>query len=301
LRFNEDLEGRVNFMYCDVKGLVSTGVGNLIDTTGKEMTAPTAAQRASSHEQARRFEWRHGLNTSADPGDGGIASAAEVDAAWDVVKAKMDIAKAGHKGYRGLTTLRITKEETDRFVFVKLDEMERTLKKQADFADFDNWPADAQIALLSMSWGMGPMSGFPTFRGFARAGDFEGAARECRFTPNVGTIVTRNDRDQLCFRNAAMVVSGGLDRETLFWPGTAAPAPTPTPTPTPPTPTPTPTPTVGPTPTPTPTVAPTPTPTPTVAPTPTPTPTATPTPTPTPSPTPTPTPTPSPTPEVERR
>jgi len=33
LRFNEDLEGRVKFMYCDKKTLVSTGVGNLIDAT----------------------------------------------------------------------------------------------------------------------------------------------------------------------------------------------------------------------------------------------------------------------------
>ena len=31
MRFNEPLEGIVNFMYLDVKGWVSTGMGNKID------------------------------------------------------------------------------------------------------------------------------------------------------------------------------------------------------------------------------------------------------------------------------
>ncbi len=261
LGFNKPLEGRVKFMYCDVKGLVSTGVGNLIDFTKKEMTPPTAAERAASLQEAHRFDWRHGLNTPEDPGDGSVASAAEVDAAWDAVKAKMDIASHGHLGYKSVTTLRISDAEIDRFVFVRLGEFEADLKRQPDFAKFDDWPADAQLALLSMAWGMGTRFGFPTFRAFAKSGDFEGCARECRFNPNVGTIVTRNDRDQLCFRNAAQVVAAGLDREKLIWPGTAPSVPT-TPTPPPTTPTPPPT-----TPTPPPT---TPTPPPT---TPTPPPT----------------------------
>lgn len=31
--FNRPLEGRVPYMYLDVKGLVTTGLGNLIDST----------------------------------------------------------------------------------------------------------------------------------------------------------------------------------------------------------------------------------------------------------------------------
>ena len=87
-----------------------------------QKTAPTDAQRAASHQMARRFDWRHGLNTPADPGDGKAASGAEVDAAWDAVKAKMGIALSG---YRKPTTLRITNDEINRFVFAKLDEMEK--------------------------------------------------------------------------------------------------------------------------------------------------------------------------------
>jgi hypothetical protein len=291
LHFNEDLEGRVGFMYCDVKGLVSTGVGNLIDATRQPLTAPTPQERADSLAMARRFNWIH----RPPAGDGNPASGAEVDAAWDAVKARMDLAPQGHRAYEALTTLGVTNDEINRFVFVKLDEMEATLRRQADFADFDNWPADAQMALLSMSWGMGPAFGFPNFRAFARAGDFEGCARECRFNPEQGTIIKRNDRDQLCFRNAAQVVAGGLDRERLFWPNSPATAPPPTtPPPTTPPPT-TPPPTTPPPTTPPPTTPPT-TPPPTTPPPTTPPPTTPPPTTPPPTSAPTPTPTPTPTP-----
>ena len=49
----------------------------------------------------------------------------------------------------------------------------------------------------------------------ASAGDFDGAATECRFNPEIGTIVKRNDLDQQCFRNAAQVVADGSDRDVL--------------------------------------------------------------------------------------
>src|SRR4051812_3271940 len=187
LQFNEDLEGRVPFMYCDVKGLVSAGVGNLIDATTHPLTKPDAQERADSLAMARRFNWIH----RPPEGDGLPASGAEVDAAWDAVKARMDLAPQGPQAYEDLTSLAITGDQIDRFVFVKLEEMEATLRRQADFAHFDTWPAGAQMALLSMSWGMGPAFGFPRFRAHARAGDFEGCARECRFNPEQGTIIER--------------------------------------------------------------------------------------------------------------
>jgi hypothetical protein len=79
--------------------------------------------------------------------------------------------------------------------------MESVLKGRAPFADFDNFPADAQLGLLSMSWGMGPMFNFPKFQSFVDTGDWNSAASECRFQPDTGTITTRNDRDQQLFRN----------------------------------------------------------------------------------------------------
>ena len=96
--------------------------------------------------------------------------------------------------------------------------MEGVLKGRAPFADFDNFPADAQLGLLSMSWGMGSMFNFPKFQGFVEAGDWNSAAAECRFQPDTGTITTRNDRDQQLFGNAAAVIDQGLDPDALVCP-----------------------------------------------------------------------------------
>ena len=212
IEFNNPLEGRVAYMYLDVKGLVSTGVGNLIDATRAPLTAPTDAERAQSHTLAEGLDWRDS--------DGGSATAETVDSAWDTVKARLDLAPHGGGAFRELTTLRLTDEEIDRVVFAKLDEMESVLRSRAPFADYDNWPADAQLGLLSMAWGMGPAFNFPRFQEFAQAGDWDSAAEECRFNPEVGTIVQRNDRDQQLFRNAAAVLAGGYDPESLVFPAT---------------------------------------------------------------------------------
>jgi len=43
------------------------------------------------------------------------------------------------------------------------------------------------------------------------------------FKPEIGTIVTRNDRDRLCFRNAAVVAApdSGFDPAVLVFPEVA--------------------------------------------------------------------------------
>ena len=90
LEFNKPLEGRVPFMYLDVKGFVSTGVGNLIDTTPRTLSAPTDAERSASHAVARGLNWL--------TADGSVATAAQVDAEWDLVKTRMDYQVATNWG-----------------------------------------------------------------------------------------------------------------------------------------------------------------------------------------------------------
>jgi GH24 family phage-related lysozyme (muramidase) len=212
--FNAPLEGRLPFMYLDIKGLVTTGVGNLIDTTGPPpLRPPTDSERAASHELARQLAWQ----TS----DGSLASPDQVDAEWDQIKARLDQARFGGGTFKQFATLFLSDDEIDRLVFGKLDQMESVLKGREPFAGFDDFPADAQLGLLSMSWGMGPMFNFPNFQGFVEAGDWNSAATECRFQPDTGTITTRNDRDQQLFRNAAGVIDQGLDRDALVWPNSA--------------------------------------------------------------------------------
>ncbi len=40
---------------------------------------------------------------------------------------------------------------------------------------------------------------------------------ECRFQPDIGTIATRNDRDQQLFCRGATVVRDGRDPDVLVW------------------------------------------------------------------------------------
>jgi hypothetical protein len=211
--FNRPLEGRVHFMYLDVKGLVSTAVGILIDASHTPLAAPSDAEREASHVMARRLNW-------LTP-DGELADDQAIDDEWDLVKTRMDLAPAGGGRFEAVTTLRITDDEVDRVVVDKLTEMESFLLRRADFVGYPDWPADAQLGLLSMSWGMGPAFQFPKFQALAASGDFRGAADECRFNPEIGTIVRRNDRDQQLFRNAATVQENGLDPDVLVWTDTA--------------------------------------------------------------------------------
>lgn len=203
-KFSEPLEGRVSSMYLDVKGLVTTCVGNLIDTP---------------HEAAK-LPWRHGA-------DGPLATRAEIIAAWQQLKARQDLAKRHWKYAAQLNDLRLTEEAMDELVSSKRAEFYAYLKR-VHFPDIDSWPADAQLGTMSMAWACGP--GFPqTFKNFKRAAlanDWEGARAACKIreTNNPG-VVPRNAHNRTCFSNAAIVVQSELDPERLYWPGTATPEP----------------------------------------------------------------------------
>ena len=210
LDFNTPLEARLPYMYLDVKGYVTTGIGNLIDSTKAPNQAPTDAERSASLATAGRLRW---LRNS----DGGSAEPDEIAAEWDTVKSRMDLAQLGGGHFAPpVTTLFIDDDEIERIVFERLDQMESFLKNRPPFADFDNWPADAQLGLLSMSWGMGPAFNFPRFQSYVANHKWTEASDECRFKPDRGTIIQRNDLNQQCFRNAARVESEQLDPDLLL-------------------------------------------------------------------------------------
>lgn len=205
--FNTPLEGRVHYMYCDWKGWVSTGVGNLIDATKNAMAAPSAEEREASLALANQYRW----TTPA----GDLAGPDLVANDWDAVKAQLGLAAQGHRAYKQFAKLELTDEEIDRMVFVKLDQMETYLKSRDEFKGFEEWPADAQLALLSMSWGMGPAFKFPRFQNYVANADWTGAASECKFQPDQGTIKIRNLLNAQSFRNAARVKDEGHDPSAI--------------------------------------------------------------------------------------
>jgi hypothetical protein len=90
---------------------------------------------------------------------------------------------------------------------------------------YDDWPADAQLGLLSMSWAMGPGFKFPAFDAAVTDLDFARAATVCSInsTNNPG-VVPRNAANKQLFGNAAAVGAWALDPDVLWYPG-APPAP----------------------------------------------------------------------------
>jgi hypothetical protein len=141
----------------------------------------------------------------------------------------MRLALAGWKACEKICQLELSSDAIDDLVSKKLAENETTLKKQ--FKDFDQWPADAQLAILSLGWARGAagfetaMPKFSRFLSQPGGPDFAGAATECRLTKDEKTDYShfmRNNANQQLFRNAAAVVAGEPDgfyrRELLYYP-----------------------------------------------------------------------------------
>lgn len=181
--FNETFEGVVPWMYLDIKGLVTVGVGNLIDPIELALHLP--------------FRFRNEPNLAA--------TTEEIEAEWRCIKANTALARAGHKACEPLTQLALDEVAIDALIATKLAENEAILKESEFFQGFDSWPADAQLGLLSMAWALGP-NGPKRFQKFAEACrnlDFVRAADNCAINAkgNPG-IVPRNLANRTLFETA---------------------------------------------------------------------------------------------------
>ncbi|HEU4544328.1 MAG TPA: hypothetical protein VFR23_24570 [Jiangellaceae bacterium] len=199
--FSEPLEGRVPYLYADVRGLLTVGVGNLADPL----------------ELALRFPWTMP--------DGELATRPEVERQWHAIKAKAkELAPKHHRHAAHLTSIRLTNEDIDEVVLDKLDSNAEILARV--FKGFAEYPADAQLGILSMAWAVGPgfPLKFPTFTRQALAGEWWNCATSSKIREvspegiaNPG-VATRNQQNRLCFENAANVIANNADRSVLHWP-----------------------------------------------------------------------------------
>src|SRR5262245_3042940 len=83
--FLKQYEGKVNFMYLDVKGLVTIGIGNLIDLVN----------------QALKLEF-------GTKGSGTPVGSSEVITEWNTVKARTDLMNKGSAAFDAITRLQLT-------------------------------------------------------------------------------------------------------------------------------------------------------------------------------------------------
>lgn len=191
--FTAPLEGVVAHFYADVKGLVTIGVGNLVD--------PVEAALWLTMYRA----------------DGVRASRAEIREDWNEVKGNPHAARLGHRYAAKLTRLRMRDDDIRRLVETKLMQNEAILVQR--FPGWDDFPADGQLATHSMAWACGPHFRFPKLETALLAGDFRTASVECKMNEagNPG-LVPRNRHNRVLYRNANMAKTTGLDPEQLYWP-----------------------------------------------------------------------------------
>jgi hypothetical protein len=96
---------------------------------------------------------------------------------------------------------------------------------KAQLPRWDNFPADAQMALLSHAWAAGSaLDGWPKFKGFINQSppDWRSAAAEGYvYGPHhsiISAITPRNDSNMRLMLNAEGVEQGGGDPSTLYFP-----------------------------------------------------------------------------------
>lgn len=187
--FDTKFEGKISYMYLDVLGLVTTSIGCLIDPISSALRLPWLCA------------------------DGTRASLTQITQEWTSIKANRALASAGHLAAQKVATLHLDDAGMSQAVQDRLASMEAILVRR--FPDWEQFPADAQLGLLSMSWAMGPWFHFPMFEAAVRAQDWNTAALQDHMddTSNPG-LVPRNAADGVLFRNAARAEC----YETLYWP-----------------------------------------------------------------------------------
>lgn len=190
--FSAPLEGVVPWMYLDVRGLVTVGIGNLIDPIALAFDVP--------------FVWP----------DGRPATKTEIQAEWRKVKGTPTLARAGYRAAERVSALRLTDDGVQTLVSRVLHRFAAELA--ARYPAWDEWPADAQMATLAMAWACGTAFG-RTFRLLDEAlkrQDWATASQQCTInaTGNPGVIPRNKAMRQLYFLAAALPCDG----EELHWP-----------------------------------------------------------------------------------
>lgn len=196
IKITEAWEGpaTINWMFPDVLGLVSTGMGLLLDPVAMAVGLP----------------WRRS--------DGSLADRDEIVADFYNVKNFPDAAKLGHRSVQHVAKLRVRPEDIHERVLAKAESNETILRQR--FPEFDSWPSDAQLAIHSLAWGCGAHFRFPKLEAALKQKDFRMASTEVRMTANgveLYGLKPRNTANRIMLQNAAIALNT-FDPKTLFYP-----------------------------------------------------------------------------------
>jgi hypothetical protein len=212
LRFSAPLEGMTHNAYLDIKGLVTVGIGCLIDPIANGLPLPWVMP------------------------DGSVAPASVIEEQLSALKQRQELKSwsAGSKPVLGATTIRLTDEGVVELAVKRLLQNELYMRKTFG-KPWETWPADAQLFACSMAWAVG--AGWPGIFGNctrllletppqfglcavgAPNARPEDATAPCdiRVGTNYG-IVPRNAQNRLLLTNAQVVIDRGLEPSVLHWP-----------------------------------------------------------------------------------
>lgn len=214
---NAAIEGVVRAPYLDVDGNVTAAMGVLEDDGSGVAPASMLA-----------LPWYHDAT-------GARATAAEIAAGWNAVKARQDLKGIGgaQPEWLGVTDLRLSDDAIAQATATWLATREPVLRRY--FPTYDAIQADAQFAILNMAYAMGAAfaTKFPKFTAYINGGDYLGAASESAISTSgqTGAIAKRNALNLQLLKNAAAAVAAGSALSTLWWPQNTDPGATPTPLP----------------------------------------------------------------------
>jgi hypothetical protein len=184
-------EGDIPWMYLDVKRLVTVGLGCLLPDPRSASCLPFVT------------------------GTGSLASAAEIEAEWRTLKNHEhadEIARLGAGCARQFVRLRLPRLAIDDLCRQRLATNELIVAH--DFPQWDSWPAEVQLAVMSFCWAVGAgfrhsktASGAPMWPKLVTAldaKDWKTAADECKLREsNNPGVVPRNKANRRLFLAAA--------------------------------------------------------------------------------------------------
>jgi len=185
-------EGSYPWMYLDPVGLITVGIGLLLEHAGQ----PT--------EECFGLPWTI---------DEQSATRAQIAAGWQSVNAHSELI-GQPRAFATISHLRLDDQTINAALVTKTREFWSVLRSQ--LPDLEQWPADAQLSLIDMAYQLGPRflgPNWPNFTAAAHADDFATCALHCSVRQ---ASATRNARRRRLFENAAQVVALGLDPSHLW-------------------------------------------------------------------------------------
>ncbi len=132
--------------------------------------------------------------------------------------------KGKWNAFKTITQLQLRDEVIKDMVIKHAQTLENLLIKTDYYANFKNWPADAQLGLIGIAWGIHPTPshGWLKFPELCKNEKWNEAAEECRISSPLAE--GRNAAHKLAFKNAAQAKIDDHDISLLFWPRVLLPS-----------------------------------------------------------------------------